>query len=198
MNFLKSTIFLFLLLLVSCSQSLSAEPEPITCNVPKFHKIPNKPLEGIVYGRRVRGVTRAYLTLNDFRIIQQVLSKQGVVLRTKVEIRFAAIAYPVVSYDAETNAKLFEGKTFSYGFGKDILPEFGVGGGFDGFALSFFEKKGRYSFSSFVHSDYKFLMQFGKLNQGKMPVKLYVCASSLATQVSGTFEVEFGDEPYWE
>jgi hypothetical protein len=196
MKFLNSTIFLFLFLPVSCLQNRPTPPDPISCDVPQLQKIPNKPLEGIVYGRRVRGVTRAYLTLNDFRIIQQVLSKQGVVLPTKVEISFDAIAYPVVSYDAETNAKLFEGKTFSYGLGKNILPEFGVGGGFDGFAFSFFEKKGTNSFSSFVASNYKFLMQFGKLNNGRIPVKLYACASSLATQVSGTFEVEFGDEPY--
>lgn len=192
MNFLKSKIFLFLFLLVSCSQNVPTPPDPISCDVPQLQKIPNKPLEGIVYGRKVRGVTRAYLTLNDLNIIQPVLSNEGVVLPRKAEISIAAIIYPLASYDGQTNAKLYEGKTFNYGLGKNLLPERRGG---DTFGLSFLEKDGKYSDSHFVEGNYKFLMQFGKLNQGKMPVKLYLCAGSLATQISGTFDVDFGNEP---
>jgi hypothetical protein len=195
MNFLKSTIFLFLLLLVSCSKSLSAPPKPIMCNVPLMQEIPSKPLEGIVYGRRVRDVTRAYLTLSSFEIIQPLYSDRGVMLPTKAQITIDTIIYPLASDNAQTNAKLYEGKTFSYGLGKDILPE---RIGFDNLALNFTKQDGRGENSYLVNRGHKFLVQFGKLNKGKMPVKLYLCASSLATQISGDFEVEFGDEPYWE
>ncbi|HLO86587.1 MAG TPA: hypothetical protein VK203_16525 [Nostocaceae cyanobacterium] len=140
-------------------------------------------------------MTRAYLTLNAFEIIQPVLSDEGVILPNKVEISTATIAYPLASDDAQTNARLLEGKTFSYGLGKDILPD--IGGGFDTFGLSFRRKDGTSYDSNFVEGNHKFIVQFGKLNQGKIPVKLYLCASSLATQVSGSFEVEFGNEPYW-
>lgn len=197
MNFLKPTIFLFLIFLVSCSQSLSAQPAPISCDVPQLQDISSKLLEGVVYGRRVRGVEKAYLGIHDFKIIQPVLSNEGVLLPRKAEISIYAISYPLISSDKQRNAKLLEGKTFSYGLGQDSLLNSSTL--VNTFALSFLEKDKTYTDSRLVYNDYKFLAKFGKLNQGKIPVKLYVCASSLATQVSGSFEVEFGNEPSgWE
>lgn len=39
------------------------------------------------------------------------------------------------------------------------------------------------------NKNHEFTIQFGKYNNGKIPVKMYLCSSGLTTQVYGSFEV---------